>query len=79
MKRIAVIGCGGAGKSCLSRELAARLGLPIIYLDTHYWQPGWVPTPMEEWVARQDDLQSGGRLVTLRDRRAVDAFLRGLA
>ena len=42
MRRIAVIGCSGGGKSTLVRALAARLGLPVIHLDVLYWEPGWV-------------------------------------
>jgi adenylate kinase family enzyme len=78
MKRIAVIGCGGAGKSTLACALAARLELPLIHLDAHYWRPGWVPMPMDEWVARQDGLFAGDAWVadgnyhsTLRHRTAL--------
>ncbi|MEQ1866600.1 MAG: adenylate kinase [Micropepsaceae bacterium] len=45
MKRIAVIGCPGSGKSTLSRELAARTGVAVVHLDQLYWQPGWKPHP----------------------------------
>jgi len=48
-QRIAVIGCGGAGKSTFASELARRTGLPLVHLDQLYWKPGWVPTPGEEW------------------------------
>ncbi len=58
VRRVAVIGCSGAGKSRLASELAKRLGLPIVHLDAHYWLPGWAPTPEDEWVARQADLLS---------------------
>jgi adenylate kinase family enzyme len=44
MRRVMVIGCGGAGKSTLARILAARLELPLIHLDFHYWGPNWKPT-----------------------------------
>ena len=47
--RVAVVGCGGAGKSRFSVELGRRLGLPVVHLDAHYWRPGWVPTPDGEW------------------------------
>ena len=33
VRRIMVIGPGGAGKSTLSKTLAAKLGLPLIHLD----------------------------------------------
>ncbi|MBU5672081.1 DNA topology modulation protein [Paenibacillus brevis] len=49
MSRIMIIGSGGAGKSTLARQLGEILEWPVYHLDTYYWQPGWVPTPNEEW------------------------------
>jgi adenylate kinase family enzyme len=54
--RILVLGCPGAGKTTLAKELAARAGLPLYHLDDEYWGAGWArPTP-ESWVARQREL-----------------------
>lgn len=50
MQRILVIGCGGAGKSTLSRQIGERLQLPVLHLDAHYWQPGWVEPSREAWT-----------------------------
>lgn len=38
MRRVAVIGCGGAGKTTLANELARRLRVPVVHIDSHYWQ-----------------------------------------
>jgi adenylate kinase family enzyme len=51
MRRILVIGCGGAGKSTLARQLSAVTGLPLIGLDRAYWRSGWVEPPTDEWRA----------------------------
>ncbi|MEX0782966.1 MAG: DNA topology modulation protein [Dehalococcoidia bacterium] len=56
MRRIAVIGCAGAGKSVFSRELGERLGMPVTHLDTVYWRPGWNETPKTEWRETMDRL-----------------------
>ena len=50
MKRVVVIGSGGAGKSTFSRQLGEITGLPVIHLDRLFWQPGWVQTSKEEWA-----------------------------
>ena len=42
MNRILIIGCGGAGKSTLARELGEKLELPVVHLDKLFWKPGWV-------------------------------------
>ena len=52
MERILVIGCPGAGKSTLSRQLGEKLGLPVIHLDRLFWKPGWVESTREEFDAR---------------------------
>ncbi|GAA4915750.1 adenylate kinase family enzyme [Stackebrandtia albiflava] len=44
-----VIGCSGAGKSTITRELESALGLPSVHLDAHYWRPGWERPPDTEW------------------------------
>ena len=49
MKRILVIGSGGAGKSTFARKLGQLLDLEVIHLDKFYWRPGWVEPPREEW------------------------------
>ena len=56
MRRVLVIGCGGAGKSTFSRALGARLGLPVTHLDRLYWQPGWQPTDDATWREIQGGL-----------------------
>ena len=59
MKRIAIIGCGGAGKSTLARQLGEILGIEVIHLDALNWKPGWVSTPQDEWHAIERDLVTG--------------------
>lgn len=56
MKRILVIGSGGAGKSTFSTTLGVLLGLPVIHLDQAYWKPGWEKPSKEEWAATIDAL-----------------------
>ncbi len=52
MERIIIIGCGGAGKSTLARQLGEKLELPVVHLDRLFWRPGWVQVSQEEF----DDL-----------------------
>ena len=37
MKKVIVIGCPGSGKSCFSRSLHEKTGLPLYHLDLMYW------------------------------------------
>lgn len=48
MERIIIIGCGGAGKSTLARQLGEKLNLPVVHLDKLFWHPGWVESSKEE-------------------------------
>jgi adenylate kinase family enzyme len=63
MRRIAIVGPGGAGKSTLARELGTRLGLPVVHLDAEHWQPGWVEPPKEEWERKVRALAAGKRWI----------------
>ena len=49
MERVMIIGCGGAGKSTLARQLGEKLGLPVVHLDKLWWKPGWVESTPEEF------------------------------
>jgi len=63
MRRIAIVGPGGAGKSTLARRLGERLGLPVVHLDAEHWRPGWVETPAEEWAEKVRALARGERWI----------------
>ncbi len=53
MKRVVVFGRGGSGKSTLCRRLGDVTGLPVIELDTLYWDESLHPLTPEEWSRRQ--------------------------
>jgi adenylate kinase family enzyme len=63
VRRIAIIGCAGAGKSTLARDLGKRLDLPVTHLDRLFWQPGWQPTERTRWQEIQRELVAGGQWV----------------
>ena len=63
MKRVAVIGSGGAGKSTLTLKLSAKTGLPVVHLDRLYWREGWVPVSKEVWLELQYDLLTRERWI----------------
>ncbi|WP_066532737.1 AAA family ATPase [Erythrobacter sp. CCH5-A1] len=79
MRRVLIIGPCGSGKSTLARDLAPRLGLPLVHMDQLGWQAGWVETEDEELrdrleavVGREAWLIEGhyGSLLPLRLARA---------
>lgn len=55
MRRMLIIGPCGSDKSTLARELAPRLGLPLVHMHQLGWQSGWVETEKTELRARLAD------------------------
>ncbi|MBN6206815.1 DNA topology modulation protein [Ralstonia pickettii] len=56
MKKIAIIGSGGAGKSTFARQLSAKLNIKVYHLDAILWKPNWIGTPKDEQKRIQHDL-----------------------
>ena len=58
MRRVAIIGCGGAGKTALSLELGRLLDLPVVHVDAHYWRDS-PASPTGHWPELHRQLVAG--------------------
>jgi adenylate kinase family enzyme len=67
MKRVAIFGNAGGGKSTLARALAASTGLPLHVLDELQFRPGGVAVPHEEYLRAHAALMN-------RDEWIIDGF-----
>lgn len=56
MRKVLVIGSGGAGKSTLAHQLGSLLNIEVLHLDKFYWRAGWVETPKSEWPKKVEEL-----------------------
>lgn len=61
MDRIAILGCGGSGKTVLARALGEKLGLPVTNLDALYYDDEWNPLEMDKFAQRQRELVAADR------------------
>jgi adenylate kinase family enzyme len=52
MRRVALMGISGGGKTTLGKQLAARLGVPFIELDELQHGPDWTESTPEELRAK---------------------------
>lgn len=59
MRKVCIIGCGGAGKSTLAVRLGSILDLPVVHLDAVHWMPDWEKPPGEVWRRRHRELLGG--------------------
>jgi adenylate kinase family enzyme len=65
VRRIAIVGAGGAGKTVLANQLAEALELPVTHLDALRYDEDWNVVPETEFVAAQ-------RAVVANDRWIID-------
>jgi adenylate kinase family enzyme len=53
VKKVAILGCGGSGKSYVARTLGAVLDAPVTHLDAVFYDSDWNELPMPEFEAWQ--------------------------
>ncbi len=59
-----VVGTSCSGKSTFARDLAKRLHVEHVELDSLFWLPGWVIREPEAFLTLVDEYTSGPRWVT---------------
>ena len=83
MRRVAVLGSSGVGKSTLADSLAAALDVPVIELDALMHGPDWTPTPTPEFRRKVMDAitaadeSAGGWVIPGNYRTVADITQRG--
>jgi adenylate kinase family enzyme len=56
VKRIAIIGNAGGGKTTLAALIGKKTGYPVFSLDAIQWKPGWVKTDENEFHQKHSQL-----------------------
>ncbi|MEU8700317.1 hypothetical protein AB0C61_22145 [Streptomyces sp. NPDC048680] len=63
MRKVAIVGCGGSGKSHVARELGRILDAPVTHLDAAFYDDEWNALPMEKFNDVQRELVAQPRWV----------------
>jgi adenylate kinase family enzyme len=71
LRRMAVVGCSGSGKSALARRIAQVLGCVHVELDSIYHQPHWQPLAPAQFLATVEQRIAGDAWVVDGNYRAV--------
>jgi adenylate kinase family enzyme len=58
-RRIVVVGISGNGKTTLGRQLAAKLDVPFVEMDSLYHLPGWTQETEARFRAKADAVTAG--------------------
>ncbi len=74
MKRVVILGRGGAGKSTAATQLGKITQIPVIELDKYFWQPGLLPTPIDEWKQVQHNLTARSQWIMDGDLGKYDVL-----
>lgn len=76
MNRVLVLGICGGGKSTFARKLHQVTNIPLMHLDTLYWEPNWQETPhsifehrLKQWVAQHSQWIIDGNYTSTIDYR----------
>jgi adenylate kinase family enzyme len=64
LRKIAIVGTSGAGKTSFAKALSQRLNLPHIELDELHWAPNWQEVPDEIFRERVSSATSATGWVT---------------
>jgi adenylate kinase family enzyme len=67
MRKVALLGNAGGGKSTLGAKLSTRTGIPLYSVDLLQWKPGGVAVPDEEFERAHDE-------IIARDSWIIDGF-----
>ncbi|MFI5772208.1 hypothetical protein ACIA74_27520 [Streptomyces sp. NPDC051658] len=87
MRKVAIVGCGGSGKSHVARELGRILDAPVTHLDAAFYDDEWNALPRDKFTDVQRELVSQPRWVIdanynstlLANRRQTLRWLRKVA
>ncbi|HEX8422668.1 MAG TPA: hypothetical protein VF634_04615 [Pyrinomonadaceae bacterium] len=67
MRKVALLGNAGGGKSTLGAWLSAKKGIPLYSVDKLQWKPGGVAVPDAEFERQHDEIMA-------RDSWIIDGF-----
>lgn len=56
INRIAIIGISASGKSVFTRELASKIGLPLVHMDQLFWKGNWQEIPEAEYLKKHQEV-----------------------
>ncbi len=78
MKKIAILGSEGCGKSTLALQLGHLLDIEVLHLSLVFWKPNWILTPQSEadkiladWLLKDSWIVEGEDSGTLDIRLAA--------